>query len=351
MATRHDGGARSGSYEVSDPVVQGVLAGNRRAVSRLIGSGSSVNRPARHPDGQLVPLIAIASQNGDKEMVALLLDRGADINASNSGRTALTAACFKGFLPIVHLLVQRGAEVNQAPKDGSTALMCACQEGFPAIVQFLLEHGADFNMCDHKGISALFRASKKGHAAVVDLLLARGCLVDQAADVGCTPLHIASFQGHEGVVRSLLAGGASASLEDDQGRSPIDYAMEERHAGVRRILQQHLDSQAPCTQLALVSASGSDVSDQQLPQASACGPGQSDGASRGRRAPKLRFKCHSPEYPHSEASLQRRFAKCGRCRSVRYPAGLLFVDSHTPSTAFLTTYTQFCTRAPRMLTS
>jgi hypothetical protein len=100
----------------------------------------------------------------------------------------------------------------------------------------------------------------------------------------------------------------------------MDWATEPRHAAVRQILQQHMDAGAPCTQLAAVQPSGSlGPSTEPQPQGSAAGAaGQTrkGPGSGARRA--FRFKCHSPDCPHSEASLQRLFLKCSRCRSARY---------------------------------
>jgi len=57
-----------------------------------------------------VPLLAWAATWGDLEMVKLLLERGADIDAGNGASgTALHAAASKGDLALVELLLERGA--------------------------------------------------------------------------------------------------------------------------------------------------------------------------------------------------------------------------------------------------
>jgi ankyrin repeat protein len=56
-------------------------------------------------------------------VVALLLDRGADINAvDNRGRTALMTAVDDGHGGIVDLLIARGAARDIKDKNGKTAL-------------------------------------------------------------------------------------------------------------------------------------------------------------------------------------------------------------------------------------
>jgi hypothetical protein len=134
----------SNPYDAKDPMVKGVLDGKLRAVSRLIARGTSVNRPARHPSGALLPLVLVASQETQKQMLELLLDHHAHIDTIDSytGGTALTIACAKGDLPIAQMLVERGASVNHALKDGCTSLIFACQEGRLAIGKCMLYTGS-----------------------------------------------------------------------------------------------------------------------------------------------------------------------------------------------------------------
>ena len=176
----------------------------------------------------------------------------------------------------------------------------------------------NINVQCKRGTTPLYNASITGHTEVVDLLIRRGCIVDLANSCGTTPLHAACSNGHGGAVRLLLAAGASATLGDDECRSAMDWAKAERHAGIRQILQQHMDAGAPCTQLIAVSDVSVGPSALPQPQGSAGVAGQIDkgAGSGGRRA--FRFQCHMPDCPQSETSLQRRFHKCGRCRSVRY---------------------------------
>jgi ankyrin repeat protein len=62
------------------------------------------------------------------EVVSLLLQNGADVNAKDvTGRTALISAAtgFGPNLEVVFLLLENGADVNAKNNDGKTALECA----------------------------------------------------------------------------------------------------------------------------------------------------------------------------------------------------------------------------------
>jgi ankyrin repeat protein len=61
-----------------------------------------------------------------------------------TGETALHLAAGEGHLEIVKLLLEHGADVN-AKTAYETALHLAAGEGHLEIVKLLLEHGADVN--------------------------------------------------------------------------------------------------------------------------------------------------------------------------------------------------------------
>ena len=58
-------------------------------------------------------------------------------------------AASHGRCDMVELLLESGADVNARDEDGSTALMCACEHGYIEIVQMLLGHPeCDSNISD-----------------------------------------------------------------------------------------------------------------------------------------------------------------------------------------------------------
>jgi len=68
---------------------------------------------------------------------------------TQSGQTALMLAASHGRYDMVELLLDAGADVNARDEDGSTALMCACEHGYIDIVQMLLSHPeCDSNIAD-----------------------------------------------------------------------------------------------------------------------------------------------------------------------------------------------------------
>ena len=108
-----------------------------------------------------VTAFIFAIQNGHKEIVELLLDRGANFDQANKmGVTAFIFAIQNGHKEIVELLLDRGANPNQA-------LLFAAQNDGKEIFNLLLEKGADPNQ-------ARIWKKAKGDKETVESLLRYG---------------------------------------------------------------------------------------------------------------------------------------------------------------------------------
>jgi ankyrin repeat protein len=70
----------------------------------------------------------VACENGNRKIAELLLaNKEADVKYTDEkGRTALHYAAHRGYLDIVKLLVEAGAEIDYEDQDGDTPLFFAC---------------------------------------------------------------------------------------------------------------------------------------------------------------------------------------------------------------------------------
>ncbi|KAJ7456174.1 hypothetical protein FB451DRAFT_1512596 [Mycena latifolia] len=119
--------------------------------------------------------IIVASHYGHTEIVGILLEKGANINAAGGGyESSLQAAAAGGHTEIVGLLLEKGADVNAAGGRYGSSLQAAAAEGHTDIVGILLERGADVNAAGGKYSTALEIASRCGHNKIVSMLLERG---------------------------------------------------------------------------------------------------------------------------------------------------------------------------------
>jgi hypothetical protein len=120
------------------------LAGRHFGIARLLHrNGSSVDLRGRYGN---TPVFS-ASNQGDLEMVQLLLEYKADVNHRNDyGATPLYGACVMSLphtLTIVQLLLENGANPNARCTDGDTVLRAAKGNSNPEVLRLLLEYGVE----------------------------------------------------------------------------------------------------------------------------------------------------------------------------------------------------------------
>ncbi len=91
----------------------------------------------------------VATNNDQFDLSARLIKNGADVNEARGDKhkiTPLINAASDGYLNIVKLLLDNGANIDQVDSDGTTALFMAAQSGHLDMVKYLLEHDADCSL-------------------------------------------------------------------------------------------------------------------------------------------------------------------------------------------------------------
>ena len=175
------------------------------------------------------PPLSEAAKTGDKETLRSLLQKGANVNATEGdGTTALHWASYRDDLESVELLLKAGAKVNAANDLGATPLWTASQNGSEPVVRRLLAAGANPNAKLLLGETVLMVAARSGYAAIVEQLLAKGADVNAKAARDQTALMWAVSQKHPEVVKVLLAHKAdvharSTAWTDVMAVSPHGY--------------------------------------------------------------------------------------------------------------------------------
>jgi ankyrin repeat protein len=138
-----------------------------------------------------------ASFNGRSPVVALLLDRGANIHFRDG--SALVGSAQKGHLATATLLLDRGADIHA--QDGRPVVLSA-QRGHSEMVRLLLDRGADRHIGNEQPLRI---AAERGHLETVRLLLDRGADIHARNDYA---LRFARLGGHADIEALLLERGA-----------------------------------------------------------------------------------------------------------------------------------------------
>lgn len=160
-----------------------------------------------------------------------VLSRGADPNiADDVGQTALMHAARPPFdVEQFRLLVDAGADVNASRKDGFTGLHCACSGWEVDAAKEWLRAGANVNARSEEGATPLMVGARC--AEIVRLLIESGADVNAVDDDGHSALAYAVIQQSTArsdepsiVVERLIAAGANVDCADKKGRTPLWHA-------------------------------------------------------------------------------------------------------------------------------
>jgi ankyrin repeat protein len=223
------------------PLMHAAAFGNVETLRILLDAGADVNARNR------VDATALLWASGQPDKARLLIERGADVNIqSKQGRTPLmVAASRRGNAAIVALLLSKGAEVNARDRVRASALNLAALTGDVEMMRLLLAKGADTKVADGIGRYSLIAAGVSHSPGAVQLLLQNGADVHASTSLPAgavtrtpnnikngppnnsrvTALHNAAAYGPVESVRYLLAAGANVNARDSRNLSPLFFAL------------------------------------------------------------------------------------------------------------------------------
>jgi ankyrin repeat protein len=209
-----------------------------RALAAL-DAGASVD--ARDAGGN-TPLL-VAAVEGNAAMVALLLARGADIDARDGSEYRAFDLAVERYnraaaqAMLEHWIKGGGSDEQRA---ASRMALAAAKDELPAVLA-ALDAGTPADAIGHSGYTALALAARWGRMQIVELLLARGAKADLAtrSRYGSTPLMEASRDGRVEIARKLIAAGASVNTGDRYGDHALNWAAFFGHAPFVALLLEH----------------------------------------------------------------------------------------------------------------
>jgi ankyrin repeat protein len=227
------------------PLEGAVFGGRTEVVKLLLDRGADVNAVDANPGGDGATALHCATRSDAKsaaEIVGLLLGSGAAVNVQDQGgATPLMNALDHRELAL--MLLAHGADVNVRDTGGNTALMYAAARHLTGMIQILMKKGADINAENKAGKTALMNTAGAIDSVddpdTVQAVLDNGANPNQFDHEGYTALMYAAQEGLNGAVRVLLAAGANARKVNKQGKTALQLASSHHRIQTAAILSSH----------------------------------------------------------------------------------------------------------------
>ena len=174
--------------------------------------------------------LKFAIKNNDKENVLFELQGAIDINIPKSHDLPISQAIRSGNLEMVKLLVDHGAEINAPTEDATPPFVWAVQSGNLDIVKYLVENGAKLSFTVGKDL--LLREAQN-HLDVFKYLLTLDIGSGSMPPTGDTALH---YVDNSEAIDILLAAGYDPNKKNNAGFTPLDIAIQALNYGKIRQL-------------------------------------------------------------------------------------------------------------------
>jgi len=207
------------------PLILACARGHLDTAKFLIEQGANMN----YEDPYAATALTRAIQLDQPSVAEYLVAHGANVNVSfANGRNALRVACEHGNVSLVRALIEKGADLSAT--NAAAALIEAATEGRTEVVSLLVQKAAPLDLQNEEGWTALMKSAALGHPKTVQTLCDAGADPSKRNRFERTALDYArGIPGTEG-----LATGEEIGKAQEKGgfhQDELFYVLARRQAG------------------------------------------------------------------------------------------------------------------------
>jgi cytohesin len=217
------------------PLHEAAMKGHADVVRVLLAHGAD---PNAYDSTSSTPLDE-ALRYRHRAVVGLLMDKSGKMSQA-AVQKQMQDAIMRGQIDMVALLLEKGADANARTAGGGMLLHDAALKGHREIAELLVSAGANINALNSAGGTPLHDAALGGHAGVVALLLSKGADASlQERETGATALHHAASWGRTEALELLLKAGADPNVPNKFGTRPLKAAIANGHIQAADLLRRY----------------------------------------------------------------------------------------------------------------
>lgn len=196
-------------------------------VQALVEGGAPADTLIDYGEHKITPLMK-AAWEGDAEIVAFLLEKGAKVNAqaTDTKETALHNAISGGHTDVVKLLLEAKADVKLLNTYGFDPFTSAVAAGHRDIAEMLLGAGANVNARVHTLTPLMFAVSARNPEMVKWLASKKADVNAGVKEGGQTALNLAILNADAEMVQTLIDLKANVNYKDASGVTPLAAAQK-----------------------------------------------------------------------------------------------------------------------------
>ncbi len=168
-------------------------------------------------------MLANALATGNHELLQFLFDKGAQL-LPEDGESYLLQAAQNGQAEVVELLLKRGVSPEARSGWGNTPLLRAVPYDQIKVAALLLQNGANVNAKNELFNTPLHMAAARDLVDMSDLLIKQGARVNAINGDGNTPLlQAARFPAEFNVLKLLLVQKVNVNAQNKRGMTALHY--------------------------------------------------------------------------------------------------------------------------------